>query len=203
MHHDFLDRFSRLDSPVHRLPAALKMAAALVCILIVVITPLRTIYPFPVVAFLLILVIALSRVPALFFLKRLLVFEPFVIVVAAASLLQPGGGMTCASIIIKSTLSLTTVLLVSNTTPFTELLGVLRRIHTPPAFLTLIALMYRYVFVLIDEMQRMKRARLSRTFVTRGMGSWRSISVIIGQLFLRSTERAERIFAAMSARGWR
>ncbi len=203
MHHDFLDRFSRLDSPVHRLPAALKMAAALFFILIVVISPLRIVYPFPVVALLLVLTIALSRVPAGFFLKRLLVFEPFVAVVAAASLLQPGGGLTCASIIVKSTLSLTIVLVLSNTTPFTELLGVLRRIHAPPAFLTLIALMYRYVFVLIDEMQRMKRARLSRTFAMRRRRSWRSVSAILGQLFLRSTERAERIFAAMSARGWR
>jgi len=203
MHHDFLDRFARLDSPIHRLPAVLKMASALLLVLTVIITPLRIIYPFPAVALFLILIIALSRVPALFFLRRLLLFEPFVVVVAAASLLQPAGGMTCASIIIKSTLSLTTVLLMSNTTPFTEVLGVLRRIHVPPAFLTLLALMYRYIFVLIDEMQRMKRARLSRTFVTRGMRSWRSISMITGQLFLRSTERAERIFAAMSARGWK
>jgi cobalt/nickel transport system permease protein len=66
-----------------------------------------------------------------------------------------------------------------------------------------VALMYRYIFVLIDETQRMRRARLSRTFEKRRAPSWRSASAVIGQLFVRSTERAERIFAAMSARGWR
>jgi cobalt/nickel transport system permease protein len=203
MHHDFIDRFSRADSPIHRLPATVKMASALLFISIAVMAPLRTAFLFPVLALSALLVAALSRIPVLFILKRLLVFEPFVVIIAAVSLLQPGGGMKFVSIIIKSTLSLTAMLLVSNTTPFTEVLGVLRRIHTPPVFVTLIALMYRYIFVLIDETQRMRRARLSRTFVKARARSWRSASIIIGQLFLRSTERAERIFAAMSARGWR
>lgn len=203
MHHDFIDKFSRVDSPIRRAPASFKLVSALLLILAVVAAPLRWGFPFAVVAFVLILIIALSKIPVSFFLTRLLVFEPFIVIVAAVSLLQPGGSAKFGSIIIKSTLSLTTVLLVSNTTPFTELLGVLRRIHTPPVLLTLIALMYRYVFVLIDEMQRMRRARLSRTLVAGRARSWHSISMIIGQLFVRSTERAERIFAAMSARGWK
>ena len=203
MHHDYLDRFSRVDSPIQRLPATLKIVFALFSILIVVFTPIRMVYPFGAVALSLILIIALSKIPALFFLKRILVFEPFIVVVAVVSLLQPGGGLKFASIIVKSTLSVTTVILLSNTTPITEGLKILHSIHTPPVFVTMIALMYRYVFVLIDEMQRMKRARLSRTFMKENIRVWHSVSKIIGQLFLRSTERAERIFAAMSARGWK
>jgi cobalt/nickel transport system permease protein len=203
MHHDFLDRYSQVDSPIRRLPAGLKMASTLFIILIVVVSPLRTVVPFPAAALLLILLIILSKIPAFFFLRRLLVFEPFVVVIAAVSLLQPSGGLKFASVIIKSTLSLTAVLLLSNTTPFTEVLGVMRRVHVPSVFVTVLALMYRYVFVLIDEMQRMTRARLSRTFRSGRLRAWRSASTIISQLFLRSTERAERIFAAMSARGWK
>jgi cobalt/nickel transport system permease protein len=203
MHHDFLDKYSRLDSPIRRLPAAMKTASALLLVLMVVLVPLRMVIPFAVAAALLMILIALSRIPVSFFFRRLLVFEPIVAIVGVASLLQPGGGLKCASIIVKSTLSLTTVFLLSNTTPFTELLAVLRRVHTPHSVVNLMALMYRYVFVLIDEMQRMKRARLSRTFVSGGSRPWRGTAVAIGQLFVRSTERAERIFAAMSARGWK
>ena len=203
MHHDFLDKFSRGDSPVHRLPAAVKMASGLLFVSLVVAAPLKTAFLFPILALFVLLIAALSRIPAIFILKRLAVFEPFVLVIAALSLLQPGGEMKFVSIIVRSTLCLTAVLLVSNTTPFMEVLGVLRRVHVPPIFITVIALMYRYIFVLIDEAQRMKRARSSRTFVKARAWSWRSASTIIGQLFLRSTERAERIFAAMSARGWR
>ena len=73
----------------------------------------------------------------------------------------------------------------------------------PALLLTTIALMYRYLFVLIEEAERMQRARTSRTLRARRAHAWRSTAALAGQLFLRSTERAERIYAAMCARGWR
>jgi cobalt/nickel transport system permease protein len=63
--------------------------------------------------------------------------------------------------------------------------------------------MYRYLFVLIDEGERLSRARMSRTFSTNRVRKWQALGSLIGQLFVRSTERAERIYAAMTARGWR
>ena len=203
MHHDFLDRYSRMDSAIHRMPAGLKATAALCMILVVVLSPITLVYPAACVFVLLLVVIGASKLPPLFFLRRLLFFEPFIIIIAALTLLQPDGWIRFSSIVVKSTLSLITVIALSNTTPFTELLGVLRRIHTPPVIVTMIALMYRYIFVLVDETQRMKRARQSRTFSAKKARAWYSISTIIGQLFVRSTERAERIYAAMSARGWK
>lgn len=203
MRHDFLDRFSRIESPIHRLPATLKTALMLCAILIIVLPAITTIFPFIFMAVFLLFIIVLSHIPFGFFLRRILFFEPFIIVIAALTLLQPGGLTKFISIIVKSTLSLVTVIALSNTTQFTELLRVLRRIHTPSVFVTMIALMYRYIFVLVDETQRMKRARQSRTFRKGNARAWYSLSTIISQLFLRSTERAERIFAAMSARGWK
>jgi len=55
----------------------------------------------------------------------------------------------------------------------------------------------------VDEAQRMKRARMSRTFTARRSRSWHAMSTVLSGLFLRASERAERIYAAMSARGWR
>ena len=95
------------------------------------------------------------------------------------------------------------MILLSNTTPFSELLGALRRIRFPALMITTLALMYRYPSVLVDETERMQRARASRTFTGRRSHVWRSLGTVIGQLFIRSTERAERIYAAMCARGWK
>ena len=78
----------------------------------------------------------------------------------------------------------------------------LRRARVPALLLTTIALMYRYLFVLADEAGRMQRARASRTLRPGRVHAWRSTAALAGQLFLRSTERAERIYAAMCARGW-
>lgn len=203
MHHEYWDRYSRIASPIHRLPAAIKAAFAFLLILITVIPPHPPVFLFAGVVALLLSLIAASRIPVLFFLERIIFFEPFIVAVAALALFQPGGFSKFGMLVAKSTLSLITIILLSNTTPFQELLGVLRRVHVPSGFVTMMALMYRYIFVLIDETQRMRRARHSRTFGKKREGTWIFLSRVIGQLFLRSTERAERIYAAMCARGWK
>jgi cobalt/nickel transport system permease protein len=95
------------------------------------------------------------------------------------------------------------MILLSNTTPFSEVLRVLRHVRVPALLITTLALMYRYLFVLVDEGERMKRAHACRSFVRQRRFRWRTMATVAGQLFIRSTERAERIYAAMCARGWR
>jgi cobalt/nickel transport system permease protein len=201
--HDFLDKWSRLDSPVHRAPAAAKLALALAIVLATVLVPSRQPWFFAAVALALLATALLSRVPARFLVGRLLLLEPFVAGVAVLSLLQPNGLAVASTVVLRSTLCLATMILLTSTTRFADLLVVLRRARLPALLLTTIALMYRYLFVLVEEAERMQRARTSRTLRTRRAQQWRSTAALAGQLFLRSTERAERIYAAMCARGWR
>jgi energy-coupling factor transporter transmembrane protein EcfT len=49
----------------------------------------------------------------------------------------------------------------------------------------------------------MQRARASRTYSRKRRLAWHTLTTIVGQLFIRSTERAERIYLAMCARGWK
>ena len=203
MRHDVLDRHSRLDSPVHRLPAWLKLAVALLIVLCTALTTEFHAWYFSSVAAVLILWAVVSRVPLGFLLRRVLWLEPIVLGVAVLSLFQHSGGRIFLLMATKGTLCLVTMVLLANTTPFAELLLVLRRVRVPSLLITTLALMYRYLFVLIDEAERMRRARASRTFAKPGLGSWKALGTVIGQLFVRSSERAERIYAAMCARGWK
>jgi cobalt/nickel transport system permease protein len=203
MHHDFIDRYSRKDSPIHRLSSGLKVTISFMLILIVVLSPVKYVHLFITIAILLFSIIFKSKIPFTFFLKRLLLFEPFILTIAILTLLQPNGVVIFTSILVKSTLSLVTVILLSNTTPFSELLNVLRKAHVPPLFITLLALMYRYLFILLDEIEHMKVARTSRTFTKKSSRRWSFLTLILGQLFIRTTERAERIYSAMCARGWK
>jgi cobalt/nickel transport system permease protein len=201
--HDFLDRWSRLDSPVHRASAAWKLALSLGTVMATVVVPIRLPWFFAAAALALLGVALLSRVPLRFLLGRLLLLEPFVASVAVLSLFQPRGPVVAATIVLRSTLCLATMILLTSTTRFADLLLVLRRLRMPALLLTTIALMYRYLFLLVEEAERMQRARTSRTLRARRSDTWRSTAALAGQLFLRSTERAERIHAAMCARGWR
>jgi cobalt/nickel transport system permease protein len=198
MRADFFDRHSRGTSPIHRWPAGVKLAGAVAIVVTVVLTR----WPVWVgVAGLLIGVAGLSRVPVLFLMQRLLWFEPVVLGMAVLSLWQPEGVAKFTTLVCRSTLGVFTMILLANTTPFSRLLEVFRQLRVPAIFITTLALLYRYLFVLVDEAERMRRARQARTF--RPRTPWATLATVLGPLFVRSTERAERIYAAMCARGWR
>lgn len=203
MQADFLDRHSRLDSPVHRLPAAVKLTAALAFVGVAVGLPRAQAVWLAAIAAALLLIAAISRVPWRFLVRRMLLLEPLVIGVALLSLFQPGGWRVFLVLVAKTSLCLFAMILLANTTPFSSILRVLKALRVPSLLVTTLALMYRYLFVLADEAQRMKRARLSRTFATTRTRSWGTIATVISQLFIRASERAERIYSAMCARGWR
>jgi cobalt/nickel transport system permease protein len=202
MRADLIDRYSRSSSAVHRVPAAPKLAGALTIVLVTVVLPPGQWSAYLGIALLLGGIAAASRIPPRFILRRLLTLEPLALGVAGLAIFQPHGGRIFATMLAKTTLCLLTMILLSNTTPFSALLDVLRWARVPAILVSTLALLYRYLFVLADEAQRMRRARASRTFRPGRWWTWRALATVIGQLFVRSTERAERIYAAMTARGW-
>jgi cobalt/nickel transport system permease protein len=194
---------SRLQSPVHRLPAALKLGAALVIIASTVLVPGHWTLWFAGVFVLLLGVMLLSRIPPLFLLKRFLMLSPFVAGAAVVNALQPAPTTPWPVLAMRSLLCLLAILLLSNTTPLSELLRVLRRAGAPGLLVTTLALMHRYLFVLAEESERMRRARASRTFTRDRRVQWQALTTLVAVLFVRASERAERIYAAMCARGWK
>jgi len=189
--------------PLQPLPAGGKLAAALGLILTVVLLPRGQWPALLAVAALLIVLIFASRISWWFLLKRMLLLEPLVLGVAGLMLLQPDGLMRCALAMSKANLCLLITLLLSQTTPATEMLRVLQRLRVPWLFITTLTLMHRYLFVLADESERMRRARASRTFTRGRRWQWVALASVVGQLFVRASERAERIYNAMCARGWK
>lgn len=188
---------------IHRAPAGLKLGAGLALILCAVVIP-PAVPGFIAFAFVLLAVAAaLSRIPPLFLLKRLLLLAPFVLGVVVLNALRPEHRAQWPWLVARSTVCLLAVILVSNTTPFSEVLRVLSRIRVPALLITTIALMHRYLFVLVEEAQTMSRARRSRTFTVQRWWQWRVLATVAGQLFIRASERAERIYSAMCARGFK
>ena len=207
MHAGLLESYQPKRSPVHRLPAGTKLFAALALVIGLVSVPrgwAPAVVVFSGAALLLLVTAALSRLSAGFLWRRLLLLEPFVFGVAALSLWQPHGWAVFWHAVVRSTLCLAALVLLAATTPFGEIIRVLRGWRVPTLLLTTLTLMDRYLFVLVEESGRMQRARASRTFSPRSrLAVWRSLAETLGQLFVRSVERAGRIYAAMCARGWK
>ena len=193
----------RRGSLVSRLPAAFKLGVALAMIVGTVLAPPTAVGWFAGMALLLVFAVALGRLPLVFLLKRLAWLSPFILSVALVNALQPAARGSWRAVAMKSTICLLTIIVVSNTTPFSRILRVLKAVHVPGLLITTIALMHRYLFVLVEEAERMRRARASRTFRRQRRARWQALSTVVGQLFVRASERAERIYDAMCARGWK
>ncbi len=112
-----------------------------------------------------------------------------------------GGWISFASIMIRFVLTVSAALILIAGTGFNSVCMALERMGVPNIFAVQLLFLYRYIFVLTDEALRMARARSLRSFGGRGMGL-RVYSYMIGQLLLRTMDRAQRIHLAMRCRGF-
>jgi cobalt/nickel transport system permease protein len=221
MRHAFLDHHSQTKSPIHRLDARAKIIVFFTFILIGVSSPPTSFLLFSLLALTLIGIALLARLPLGHLLKKVLVILPFLFVVTLSIPFMKkdamGGGYNLGlgglsisrsglwilwNVVIKSCLGVFSVILLSSTTSFPQLIRGMEKFGSPRIFTMLTSFMYRYSFILIDEMHRMKRARDSRCFGGKWFWQSKVFGHMIGTLFLRSFHRGERVYMAMLSRGY-
>lgn len=221
MRHAFPDRYSELDSPLHRRDPRIKILAAFGFVVSAVFVPPGAWALFAGHLLLALALLAASRVPAMYAFKRSLVIVPFVLVVCLFLPFVPDGepwvefelagvngavyreGLrTAYAMLARGYLAALALLLLAATTPFPALLKGLESMGTPVIFVVLLSFMYRYLFLLVDEAEKMETARRSRYF---GGAFFRQLRVLAGMLallFVRTYERGELIYESMRARGF-
>jgi len=209
-----LDRLSYQDTVVHRLDPRAKVVCTLLFLFTVISFPkyelaaLMPFFLFPV------LLTTLGDIPVKFLLKKVAIVSPFAIfigifnpildtrtVAVIAGVPLSAGWLSFLSILIKFTLTISAALLLIATTSFPGICHALRRLGVPAVFVSQLLFLYRYLFVLMEEVMRLVRARDMRSFGNRGSGM-KVVARLIGALFIRTVERAERIYSAMLTRGF-
>lgn len=221
MHHSFLDQYSDRDSFIHRLDPRTKLVTVFLFILAVALTTPSLWLVYALYFVIIAVLIGVSRVPVLYILKRSLVILPFVLLVAIFVPFFKGGEPAASfyiwdwqitvtyhglavlgNILAKAWLSILSLILLTATTKMTDLLRGLEQLRMPRIMVMILSFMYRYIFVLVDEVMRMKQARDSRNFGGSRWWQIRTIGNMAGTLFIRSYERGERVYAAMLSRGY-
>lgn len=202
-------------SPIHRLPGHVKLVALLAFMLTVVATP-REWYPvFVGYLVLLALVIALSQVPPLYIVKRMVIELPFVVFAVLMPFIATGpqtsvlgvtvsedGLLAAWGLLAKGTLGVLASLTLAATTEPRDLLAGLERLRLPNQLVQIMGFMMRYLDVVAEEMRRMRIARESRGFRATSLRHWPVVARSAGALFIRSYERGERVHLAMVSRGY-
>ena len=204
MKHNFIDRFAELDSPLHLLDARSKIIGFLAFAAAVLYIPSGNSAAFFAAFFLLAVFAGISQIPLSYIVGRTLVILPFVLLAALAA---PWGGKDgwarLAVLVLRSMLCLLILILLTNTTRFVELLRGLRKLGCPRILVANLSFLYRYIFVLSDEIMRMRQARDSRRVGSTGIAAeMKTLGSMLGTLLVRSFERADRLYQAMVSRGF-
>ena len=227
MHFHAFDQYHFRESPIHRLDPRIKILVTVGFILSNALLPDGSWPAFALAWLLLLTANDASNVGLGFTLKRSFIALPFALVAFSAIFSPIGtplaewdlgfitlvptdfGLIRFFSILVRSWLSVQMAILLVATTQFPDLIHAFEHLKLPRTLTTIIAFLYRYLFVLSDEALRILRARDARSAGLPGIragGSlgWRAKTTgsMAGQLFLRSYERSDRIYHAMISRGY-
>lgn len=227
MHFDAFDRYHEKESLLHKLDPRVKALVTVIFIVSNALLPDGAWLAF-LLAWLFVLVTnVISKLGIGFTLKRSIIALPFALIAITVLFSIPGeplatfyflssqftvtdnGLLRFVSILIRSWLSIQMAILLVAVTRFPDLIHALEHLKVPAILTTIIAFLYRYLFVMTDEVFRLLRARESRSggVAGRRLGGgvvWRAkvAGNLAGQLFLRSFERSDRIYNAMLSRGY-
>jgi cobalt ECF transporter T component CbiQ len=169
-----------------------------------------------------------SGLPVVFFKKRVWLFVPLftgvVALPATLSLVTPGEvvltlwrwngepqgftlqGLTSATLLVlRVAVSVSLVLLLTLTTPWSRLLAGLRGLGVPRMFVLVVEMAYRYLFHLLTVVVDMYEARKARGAGKQAhdRAARRFVSATAGALIGKSHQLAEEVHQAMTARGFR
>ncbi len=227
MHANAFDRYHAGQSLVHRLDPRVKVVLTVLFIVSNLLIPDGAWLGFALALGMVVVASALSGLGWDFSLKRSFVALPFALAALTVLFSIPGpalvsfhlgpervtitepGVLRFVSILARSWISVQMAILLVATTQFPDLIHALRHLRFPAILTAVISFMYRYLFVLSDEVMRLLRARQARSARLPGTKGAPSVGFqahvagnLAGQLFLRSYERSDRIYNAMLARGY-
>lgn len=219
MKHDFLDKYSGLESPIHSLHPQIKTMIVLALLAFISLNPIDRAFFYFSLGFLFLILLFLSHIPFLFIFLRSLVILPIVLVISfslffskSVGSLNPGSHLISSnqpplflflSLSLKSWLSILYLSLLVSTTRFSEILKSLEKLGLPSTLLGVLSFLYRYLFLFVDQGERMVRAFNSRGKPGSARLNLKVFGNLLGVLFLRSYERSERVYQAMLARGYK
>ena len=221
------DRYQKGKSRIHQLDPRVKVVVTVLFILSNVLLPDGAWLAFLLAWSLTLLTSVLAGLGLTYAVKRSFVALPFALAAVTVIFNMPGrplftwnigpwqlvatdaGMVRFASIVVRTWLSVQMAILLTATTQFPDLTHALHHLRVPKLLVAIISFMYRYLFVLTEEAIRLMRAREARSARSTAGGAGASIvwrarvtGNMVGQLFLRSYERSDRVYKAMLARGY-
>ena len=214
MHLD-IDRFSGYDSPLHRWDARFRIVSLFA--LIIVTSLIKDPYALALSVFITASIFIISSIPPAKIIKTLLLpaflLIPLFILLPLTSGGTPvyfygikfyeEGAALSVLIAVKAVSIITLFILLAGTSPFHTTLKALRSLRVPDVMADIILFSYRYIHLYINDLRTMRQSLVLRGYKNTGtLRGLRTSAYVAGTLLVRSSEQTERIFDAMTCRGY-
>ncbi len=207
MRHTAIEQWARGPGPIHAMDARVKLVVVATFLIAVSTTPSANWLAFAAFATMVFVALVVSGLPIRRLLLRSALLLPFAAVFAILSYLQASDIGASSALVVRSQLCILATILLVATTPLPLLLAALESFWVPTSLLEIAQFLYRYLFVIVDQGQRMRWAAMSRDAGRLVAANRRSIldraAGALATLFACSYKRAEGIHRATIARGSR
>ena len=90
----------------------------------------------------------------------------------------------------------------SLTTPVVEILNILGKLRIPKIFIEIALLMYTIIFVFLKQIKIMTNAQKTRMGYNGLKNSYRSLGLLISNLFFKSLEKSEKLQFSLDSRAY-
>lgn len=209
-----MDALAAGHSAVHRLHPVCKLLATVLYIAVTVSFPKYDFSGLVVMVLYPVILFQVSGIPVRLCFYKLRFVLPLVCAVGLANpfldhmplmrlgtVTVTGGAVSMVTLMLKGVFSLMASFLLIATTSVDALCAALRKLHVPGILTTLLLLTYRYIGVMLEEVSVMTEAYSLRAPGQKGVhfSAWGSF---LGQLLLRSMDRAEELYGSMLLRGF-
>lgn len=214
-HH--LDQYAHVPSAVTRRPPVVRLLGTVFIAVGAALLPLGSWPQLAALAALVLALVGAARIRPRDFALRLAPPLGFLLLVSVALLfLAPGeavaalgplritdaGLLRFGSAAGRGAVALGAAVVLVSTTRFSDLLEALRSLRLPETVTTSLGLAYRFLYILTDEVDRLRRAARSRNAAGGSASRRRLLMGITAAALQRSFDRSDRVYQAMLARGF-
>ena len=216
LHLPEIDEFAHLKSPIHSWDARVKIVS-LLCLIISIVL-LDKILPAILGFSFCVMLVFISRMPIRFlfaYLRWAFLFSLFFVIIMPLTVegdeiakfyflsISRDGIELGFLIALRAISAVLLVFPMVGTAKFVVTMKALQNLKIPDKLIQMVVFAYRYIFIFIEEVERMFTAAKARAFQEKtDMHTLRTVGFILGMLFVRSYERARRVYDAMLARGY-
>jgi len=215
-----LDELASKDSPIHRLDGRIKLISTVFIIVIAAFS--NNIFIPIILEIFLLIIIKIAKLSYINSFKRIALLLPFGgAIIIFQPFIHPGNilwsyswikitdtGLNWAILLItRMIVSLTSIVILSSTSPMQQIVASFRRLKMPKDLAMILSIMVRFLFVFIDELAAIRKSQKSRNFHIHSKLTpykWRikQVGYSIAMMFVKSYEQGERVYKSMISRGF-